>query len=261
MPFGEARPALLAADDRRRPVRADPGAADLDRHRHHRHPLDRRRPRPRRASWPARCCAQRRPLIIAGVVICCFALVPGLPKLPFLLIGGLLFFGGAHAGPHWPREGGPGQGRRGGGGAGKPLTDAVQRPPTRRWPSTRWSWRSASAWCRSSTSRPAARCCSASARVRKQIAAELGHVVPECASTTRSGWARTSTRSRSRAPRSRAGAHGRLPAGAGPRRRRSALPGGDDASRRSACRRCGSPTARAPRPRRRATPSSTPSRS
>ena len=31
--------ALLAADRRRRPVRADPGAADLGRHRHHRHPL------------------------------------------------------------------------------------------------------------------------------------------------------------------------------------------------------------------------------
>jgi flagellar biosynthesis protein FlhA len=33
--------------------------------------------------------AQRRAPLVAGAVICCFALVPGLPKLPFLFIGGL----------------------------------------------------------------------------------------------------------------------------------------------------------------------------
>jgi flagellar biosynthesis protein FlhA len=37
---------------------------------------------------------QRKAPIVAGVVICCFALVPGLPKIPFLIIGGLMFFGG-----------------------------------------------------------------------------------------------------------------------------------------------------------------------
>jgi flagellar biosynthesis protein FlhA len=37
---------------------------------------------------------QRKAPVVAGVVIALFALVPGLPKLPFLLIGGLLFFGG-----------------------------------------------------------------------------------------------------------------------------------------------------------------------
>ncbi|HEX5145434.1 MAG TPA: flagellar biosynthesis protein FlhA [Conexibacter sp.] len=31
---------------------------------------------------------QRKAPMVAGAVICCFALVPGLPKLPFLLIGG-----------------------------------------------------------------------------------------------------------------------------------------------------------------------------
>jgi flagellar biosynthesis protein FlhA len=37
---------------------------------------------------------QRRAPLVAGVVICAFALVPGLPKIPFLLIGALFFFGG-----------------------------------------------------------------------------------------------------------------------------------------------------------------------
>jgi flagellar biosynthesis protein FlhA len=37
---------------------------------------------------------QRRAPAVAGVVIAAFALVPGLPKIPFLLIGALFFFGG-----------------------------------------------------------------------------------------------------------------------------------------------------------------------
>ncbi|MGN6190402.1 MAG: FHIPEP family type III secretion protein, partial [Conexibacter sp.] len=45
---------------------------------------------------------QRKAPMVAGGVICCFALVPGLPKLPFLLIGGgFLALGWAM------REGGP----------------------------------------------------------------------------------------------------------------------------------------------------------
>src|SRR3954464_451444 len=35
--------------------------------------------------------SQRKAPLVAGAVICAFALVPGLPKIPFLLIGGLLF--------------------------------------------------------------------------------------------------------------------------------------------------------------------------
>ena len=38
--------------------------------------------------------AQRKAPMVAGVVICCFALVPGLPKIPFLVIGLIFFFVG-----------------------------------------------------------------------------------------------------------------------------------------------------------------------
>jgi flagellar biosynthesis protein FlhA len=38
--------------------------------------------------------SQRKAPMVAGAVVCLFALVPGLPKLPFLVIGGLMFFGG-----------------------------------------------------------------------------------------------------------------------------------------------------------------------
>ncbi|HKE81683.1 MAG TPA: flagellar biosynthesis protein FlhA, partial [Solirubrobacteraceae bacterium] len=37
---------------------------------------------------------QRKAPLVAGVVICLFALIPGLPKIPFLLIGGLFLFAG-----------------------------------------------------------------------------------------------------------------------------------------------------------------------
>jgi flagellar biosynthesis protein FlhA len=37
---------------------------------------------------------QRRAPMVAGVVICLFALVPGLPKVPFILIGGLFLLAG-----------------------------------------------------------------------------------------------------------------------------------------------------------------------
>jgi flagellar biosynthesis protein FlhA len=38
--------------------------------------------------------AQRRAPLVAGAVIASFALIPGLPKVPFLIIGALFFFGG-----------------------------------------------------------------------------------------------------------------------------------------------------------------------
>jgi flagellar biosynthesis protein FlhA len=37
---------------------------------------------------------QQRAPMVAGVVICFFALIPGLPKIPFLIIGALFFFAG-----------------------------------------------------------------------------------------------------------------------------------------------------------------------
>src|SRR3954447_15957139 len=37
---------------------------------------------------------QQRAPLVAGAVICAFALVPGLPKIPFLVIGGLFFLAG-----------------------------------------------------------------------------------------------------------------------------------------------------------------------
>jgi len=37
---------------------------------------------------------QQRAPLVAGVVICFFALIPGLPKLPFVIIGGLFIFAG-----------------------------------------------------------------------------------------------------------------------------------------------------------------------
>jgi flagellar biosynthesis protein FlhA len=33
---------------------------------------------------------QKKAPLVAGIVVCCFALVPGLPKLPFLFIGGIM---------------------------------------------------------------------------------------------------------------------------------------------------------------------------
>ena len=38
--------------------------------------------------------AQKKAPLVAGAVICAFALVPGLPKLPFLVVGGLFFLVG-----------------------------------------------------------------------------------------------------------------------------------------------------------------------
>jgi flagellar biosynthesis protein FlhA len=38
--------------------------------------------------------AQQRAPLVAGVVICFFALIPGLPKIPFLVIGGLFIYAG-----------------------------------------------------------------------------------------------------------------------------------------------------------------------
>src|SRR3954466_3348065 len=104
---------------------------------------------------------QRKAPMVAGGVICAFALVPGLPKIPFLLIGGGMFLVGRAlkdviaererdaalaaapeeaAPPPPPHRGGP------------PRRPRAPRP-SRRSPPTRSSSRSASASCRSSTAR------------------------------------------------------------------------------------------------------------
>ena len=97
---------------------------------------------------------QRKAPLVAGVVIMCFALVPALPKLPFLVIGGAVLRRrlvaaqaaeqGRSARPQRPPQ------AAAGGRAGEPPPRATRRSTRSR--STRSSSRSASASCRSSTS-------------------------------------------------------------------------------------------------------------
>ena len=85
------RPPLLAAVDRRRPLRADPGAADLGRHRHPGHALGRLRTSDLGTTVATQILDQRKAPLVAGVMVMVFGLVPGLPKLPFFVIGALFF--------------------------------------------------------------------------------------------------------------------------------------------------------------------------
>ena len=112
---------------------------------------------------------QRKAPLVAGAVIMAFALVPALPKVPFLLIGGLFFAVG------WSLRNTPNRAEREATAvaeakalpAGEPA-HARATPRSTRWRSTRSSWRSASASSRSSaTTRSAgraARCSRASGR-------------------------------------------------------------------------------------------------
>ena len=74
------------ADRRRRPGLADPRAADLDVDRPDRHPGHHRERHGHRPAAPVRRAAPR--VQIAGGAIIALAMIPGLPKLPFLLVGG-----------------------------------------------------------------------------------------------------------------------------------------------------------------------------
>ena len=93
---------------------------------------------------------QRKAPLVAGAVIMCFALVPALPKIPFL-VGGLFAVG-------WTLRKAAEQGRARPQPRLSPPPRASCPPPLRatprstHWRSTRSSWRSASAWCRWSTS-------------------------------------------------------------------------------------------------------------
>ena len=108
--------------------------------------------------------------------ICALALVPGLPKLPFLVVGGCVCAAR-------PRVEGPHQGRA---PSARPTRRCAEQEAAAgrrrsssapaRSRSTRSSSRSATASCRSSTSAPAASC-SRVGVVRRQIAAELGIVI------------------------------------------------------------------------------------
>ena len=214
------RPALLAADGRRRPVRADPGAADLGRHRHPRHPLGlrgrprqrHRRPDPRPAQGAARrrrrdhdvrarpgpaeapVPRHRRPLLRRRLVA---AQVPAHARR-------------ARAATRPPPSAPP---RR-------PSSRARATPRSTRSRSTRSSWRSASAWSRSSTRTAGGTLLPRVGTIRRQIASELGMRHPARAHPRRRG-ARLARVRHARArhrgrPRRR---HGRPPARDGPRRR------------------------------------------
>ena len=201
---------------------------------------------------------QRKAPLVAGAVICAFALVPGLPKLPFLLIGGMFFFVGRRwrkvppTRPARPREAAaaarpPAGGcraarRRARGARDRPARarDRLRPGPARR------------------PARAAARCCSASARPPPDRS-ELGIVIPPVRIHDDVGldsheYVMQGARHRGRArPR-----HARPPARDGPGRRgRPAPRRPDDRAGLRPARRRGSPTAAAPRPRRSATPSST----
>ena len=119
---------------------------------------------------------QRKAPMVAAAAIGGFALIPGLPKLPFLFIAAIF---GAIAwavrnGMPGAREGDEEDERRDAAGG-----DASRSP---RSGSTRSSWRSASGSCRSSTAGRAGPVRASLLRrvsmVRRQIASELGIVIP-----------------------------------------------------------------------------------
>ena len=138
---------------------------------------------------------QRKAPLVAGVVIMSFALVPALPKIPFLIIGGLFFAVG------WTLRKVPNKAqtaaaaRRGRPRSARPPASCPPRatPRSTRWRSTRSSWRSASASSRWSTRTRAARCCSASARSAARSPPSSAWSSRPSASATTSAWTPTST--------------------------------------------------------------------
>ena len=222
MPFGEAVQHFSLLTDRRRPGRADPGAADLGRDRHHRHARG-LGGRPRLATSPARSSSSARPRWSPASSSARFALVPGLPKMPFLVVGALFFMVGADAArradaggrrrrrigrpssrPRCPRP--PAAARPGPrGAADRPARAGDRLRPRRRW----------------STSSAGGSLLQRVSAVRRQIAGELGTIIPSVRIHDEVGLASheyvaEGARHRGR-PRP---GHGRPPARARPGRRR-----------------------------------------
>ena len=135
---------------------------------------------------------QRKAPMVAGVVICAFALVPGLPKLPFLVVGALFILVGRMLKTDEQEAADQGDRRRAAGRAARAGPTPATRP-ARRCRSTRSSSRSASAWSTWSTRRPAARCSAASAPSAARSPASSAPSSRPSASTTRSASRRTST--------------------------------------------------------------------
>ena len=137
--------------------------------------------------------SQKKAPLVAGVVICAFALVPGLPKLPFLVVGGLFFLVG-RALKDKPT---PAESRA---AAEESARNALPVPATPARPGARGAVdRPARAVHRL---RPraagrrrarAGRCCSVSARSAARSRPSSARSSRPSASTTRSGSPRTST--------------------------------------------------------------------
>ena len=230
-------PPVLAADRRRRPRRADPGAADLGRHRHHRHARRlregsrqrHRQPDPRPAQGAAG--RRRRDRRFRADPRSAEAAVPGDRRRSSARSAGRCAT--ACRAPRYPAQRSP------------PAKPPRRRRPTpsrsSASPSTRWSWRSASGWCRSSTAAPAAPLLRRVSMIRRQIAGELGHRDPRRAHPRRArhGVARVRAEGARLGGRARAD-HARSPAGDGPRRRRRRrCRASPRRSPRSGCPRCG----------------------
>ena len=252
-------PALLAADRRRRPRRADPGAADLGRDRHHRHPR-RLRPRPRHRTSPGRSSASARRRWSPPARSACFALDAGPAEAAVP----------AHRRRSSPRSAGRAQrdARRptsaeaeaAHGVAGLPAAGASRVSEVGVDPLELAIGFGLVPLVDGGAGGDAA--APRVSMIRRQIAAELGMVIPPVRIHDELGldsheYVREGARLGGHARADHAGP----PAGDGPRRReRARCRGSPRASRPSACPRPGCTSPRAPRPRRSATPSSTPSR-
>ncbi len=207
--------------------------------------------------------SQRKAPLVAAGAIGLFALIPGLPKLPFLLIAGI--FGAIG----WVVRNGMPEAADSDAAARAKLAQATLPKPGDEPMSevgvdalelaigfglVPLVGDSSNPGAGSSLLRRVS-------MIRRQIAADLGIVIPPVRITTSSAWSRTSTCSRCAARRSRAG--GSCP-GTCWRWIRAMPPascrGFPRASRPSGWRLCGSESRPAARPRRSATPSWIPSR-